>query len=54
MPATVVGLRIVNNSWEFGPTDVWSCNQIPVWESKIVTIDQNYAVTSIVRDQPCR
>jgi hypothetical protein len=54
MPATVAGLRIVNNSWEFGPTDVWSCTQIPIWEAKIVTIDQNYAVTSIVRDQPCR
>jgi hypothetical protein len=53
MPGSVTGLRVVNNSWEFGPIDVTSCSTINPWEAQIVTIDSNYAVTSVVRNEPC-
>jgi hypothetical protein len=52
MPGSVTGLRIVNNSWVFGPVDVY-CPALSSWEAKVVDIDSNYAVTSVVRDQPC-
>ena len=52
VPGPVKGLRVVNNSWAFGPIDV-KCSVVSPWEAKIVNIDANYAVTSTVRDQPC-
>jgi hypothetical protein len=52
MPGWVTGLRIVDASWIFGPVDVY-CQALSSWEAKVVTIDANYAVTSVVRNQPC-
>jgi hypothetical protein len=52
MPGSVTGLRVVNGSWIFGPVDV-QCTALSAWEAKIVNIDSTYAVTSVVRDQPC-
>jgi hypothetical protein len=49
----VTGLRIVNNSWVYGPLGDMDCSAISPWEAKLVTIDSNYQVTGIVRDQPC-
>jgi hypothetical protein len=53
---SVQGLRIVNNSWGFGPiviTDL-GCSAINPWEAKIVTVDKTtWTVTGTVRDQPC-
>ncbi len=49
---TVRGLQIVNNSWVFGPIDV-KCSVISSWDAQIVTIDSNYGVTGLVREQPC-
>jgi hypothetical protein len=50
----VRGLRIVNNSWSYGPMQV-KCQHYGAgdWEAAIVTIDSNYRVTSVVRSQPC-
>lgn len=52
MQGTVNGLRIVEGSWVYFPVDVY-CPVITSWEAKIVTIDSNYKVTSVVRDAPC-
>jgi hypothetical protein len=52
MPGSVTGLRIVDASWIFGAVDVY-CQALSSWEAKVVTIDANYAVTSVVRNQPC-
>ena len=51
MPGRVTGLKIVNNSWVFGPINV-KCSIVNPWEAKIVTHDANYQPTT-VRDQPC-
>jgi len=50
---SVTGLRIVNNSWVYGPLGDMDCSAISPWEAKLVTIDSNYQVTGIVRDQQC-
>jgi hypothetical protein len=52
MSGSVSGLKIVDGSWIFGPVDV-DCSALSSWEAKIVDIDANYAVTAVVRDQPC-
>jgi hypothetical protein len=52
MPGTVSNLKVVDDSWEFGPIDV-TCAGITSWEAKIVTIDSDYRITSVVEDQPC-
>lgn len=52
MAGSVTGLKIVDGSWIFGPVDV-DCSALSSWEAKVVDIDSNYAVTSVVRDQPC-
>ena len=52
VPGSVNGLRIVNNSWVFGPIDN-ACSVISPWDAKIVNIDSSYRVTEIVRNQPC-
>ena len=53
LPASITGLRIVNRSWVYGPLDQINCNVINPWDAKLVTIDANYQVTRVVRDQPC-
>jgi hypothetical protein len=55
-PGSVQGLRIVNNSWGFGPIiiDGPGCSAITPWEAKIVTVDANWQPTRVVRDLPCR
>jgi hypothetical protein len=50
---SVTGLRIVNDSWVYGPLGDMDCSAISPWEAKLITIDSNYQVTGIVRDQPC-
>lgn len=54
-PGSVQGLRIVNNSWGFGPIliDGPGCSVITPWEAKVVTVDANWQVTRVVRDLPC-
>jgi hypothetical protein len=53
LPGSVTGLRIVNNSWVYGPLDQMNCSVISPWEAKLVTIDSNYQVTGTVRNLPC-
>ena len=55
-PGSVQGLRIQNNSWQYGPISITDagCGVINPWEAKIVTVGSNYNVTSIVRNQPCQ
>ena len=50
--ARVSGLRIVKDSWVYGPIDV-KCSVIQRWGAKIVTINPQYRVTDVVRKQPC-
>lgn len=59
VPGSITGLRIVNNSWVYGPI-ANACSKLSPWEAKIVTLDGDYTnvngsyrVTGIVRDQPC-
>jgi hypothetical protein len=51
---SVSGLRIVDRAWVYGPLDEMDCRVLSSWEAKLVTIDANYQVSSVVRDQPCR
>jgi len=53
---SVQGLKIVNNSWRFGPMDITDtgCGPIAPWEAKIVEADASFRVGGTVRDLPCR
>ncbi len=53
VPGSITGLRIVDDSWVYGPLDEMDCSVLDPWDAKLVTIDSNYQVTSVVRDQPC-
>jgi hypothetical protein len=51
----VQGLKIVNNSWDFGPiliTDA-GCGAISPWEAQVVEVDSSFNVTRTVRKVPC-
>ena len=50
---SVTGLRIVDGAWVYGPMEEMDCSSLSSWEAKLVTIDANYQVTGVVRDQPC-
>jgi hypothetical protein len=52
MPGSVLGLRIVHDSWGYGPIDV-KCSVIRGWEAQIVTIDSANQPIRVVRAQPC-
>jgi hypothetical protein len=52
VPGSITGLRIVDKSWIYGPIDN-RCSALSPWDAKIVTIDANYRVTGIVRNQRC-
>jgi hypothetical protein len=52
---SVQGLKIVNNSWDFGPiliTDA-GCGAISPWEAKVVEVDSAFNVTRTVRAVAC-
>jgi hypothetical protein len=51
--ASVTGLRVVDRSWLYGPLGEMDCSAISPWEAKLVTIDSDYQVSSVVRDLPC-
>ena len=53
---SVQGLKIVNESWSYGPMDITDtgCAPITPWEAKVVEADASFRVTSTVRDLPCR
>ena len=51
--ASVTGLRIVDRSWVYGPMGEMDCSVISPWDAKLVTIDSNYQITSVVRRQRC-
>ena len=63
-PGSVTGLRIIDNSWWFGPIDN-RCSVLSPWEAQIVRTDAtavpggvpspdaDFRVTSFVRHQPC-
>jgi hypothetical protein len=53
LPASVTGLRIVDDSWVYGPLAEMDCSVIDPWDAKLVTIDSGYRVERVVRDQPC-
>jgi hypothetical protein len=52
VPGTVSGLKIVKDSWVFGPIDV-ACSLLSSWDAAIVTITPDYQVASTVKAQPC-
>jgi hypothetical protein len=52
MPGSVLGLRIVDGSWGYGPIDV-KCSVIRGWEAQIVTVDSANQPITAVRAQPC-
>jgi hypothetical protein len=52
VPGSVTGLRIVDDSWVYGPIDS-ACSDISPWEAKIVTVDAGYRITGVVRNQRC-
>jgi hypothetical protein len=42
---SVKGLRVVNNSWGYGPVDVDNCGQVSPFDARRVTLDANYQPT---------
>ena len=51
MPGPVRNLKIVNNSWGYGPIDV-RCSVVTGWNTQIVTVDSAWQPTN-VRAQAC-
>jgi hypothetical protein len=51
--ASVKGLLIVDKSWVYEPLGEMDCSAISTWDAKLVTIDSNYQVTGVVRNQQC-
>jgi hypothetical protein len=49
---TVTGNKVVNQSWDYGPTRV-DCAQTTWTGNTVVTVDANYRVTGTVRALPC-
>ncbi len=47
-PGSVSGLKIVDDSWEYGPVDVTSCSRV-TWGSgnELVRVNQNGSLTSV-------
>ena len=54
LSASVTGLRIVHNSWVYGPLGEMDCSAISRWEAKLVTVDADYRVARVVRKLRCR
>jgi hypothetical protein len=52
MPGSVRGLKIVDDSWAYSPTQA-TCSVITPWDAELVEIDANYQVTRSVRPLPC-
>jgi hypothetical protein len=50
---SVTGLRVVNNSWVYGPLDDMVCSVLSHWDAKLVTIDSRYRIARVVRSQRC-
>jgi hypothetical protein len=49
-------LRIVNNSWDYGPvliTDT-GCGPITAWDAQVVEVDSAFQPTRTVRSLSCR
>ena len=49
---TVSGLKIVDDSWGYGPINV-RCSLVTAWDAAIVKITDDYQVSRTVRSQPC-
>jgi hypothetical protein len=52
VPASVKGLKIVDNSWYYFPVEV-KCSVVSTWDARIVRINSNYQVTSAVGNARC-
>ena len=55
-PGSVQALKIVNNSWGYGPSLITDtgCGAINPWEASIVDITPDYQIARTVRSLPCR
>jgi hypothetical protein len=53
VPGSVTGLRIVGDSWVYGPMDEMDCSVLSPWDAKIVRVDADYRITRVVRKQGC-
>ncbi len=53
VPGAVRGLKIADNSWHYGPVDV-RCSGVSAWDAQIVTVTEDYQVSSVRRSQACR
>jgi hypothetical protein len=51
VPGSIEGLRIVADSWFFGPIDV-VCSLVSTWDASIVTLGED-GQPDHVRRQPC-
>lgn len=52
VPGTVRGLRVVDQSWGYGPVNV-KCSVVTAWEASIVRVDVDNTITATVRTLPC-
>jgi Bacterial TSP3 repeat len=53
VPGAVRGLKIADGSWHYGPVDV-RCSGVSPWDAQIVTVTEDYQVSSVRRSQACR
>jgi hypothetical protein len=53
LPGSVTRLRIVKNSWVYGPLGDMVCSALSRWDAKLVTVDANYRIKRVVRSQRC-
>ena len=52
VPGSVSGLKIVDDSWGYGPIDV-NCSALTRWDAAIVTITPDFQIARTIRRQPC-
>jgi hypothetical protein len=53
LPSQLRNVMIVNDGWHFGPVTGQDCSVVKPWDVKLVTVDKNYQVTSVVGGVPC-
>ena len=52
MPGAVRDLKIVQDSWEYGPIDV-ACREVSEWDAEIVRLVSGGSKARDVRNQRC-
>jgi hypothetical protein len=52
-PGKITGLRVIDDSWVYGPLDDMLCGALSPWDAKLVRTDSRYRITRVVRSLRC-